>query len=224
MKSDRRAFTAVELIVAISITAMIALSAAGVSMVLSRAYADSRQSYSSLQTARSVIMRIRREISQAKLITSVTPGTVVYWQADLNGDGQINISELAVIEFDSEQQLLLAHKVVFPDSMDADTQAAFDVKVPLQNAVNSTVENLIRNNIRSVSRILGTGITSFTATATPDCPRAQLLSVRIATGHGISAVIMQTAVAVRASRIWDIAMADGQYVLLGTNSNGDQGD
>jgi prepilin-type N-terminal cleavage/methylation domain-containing protein len=103
-RSNRRGFTLLELTMAIAITSVIALSVAGVSMGLSRAYANSEGYYQTSQNARSAMMGVQSLLRKAKLVLSVSDDGVVFWAQDVNGDGRINRSEVTTLIYDKESR------------------------------------------------------------------------------------------------------------------------
>ena len=70
MKRRRKAFTLVEMVMAISITAITGLAVAGVTVALSNAHAHSETFYQSLRTGHFVMHRLQNGLRCARLVTA----------------------------------------------------------------------------------------------------------------------------------------------------------
>ena len=212
---SREGLTVAELVLALSITAMIALSAAGVSMALSTAYAQSQNSYENLQTLRSAMMRIQSELNRAKLIVAVGERTVVYWKDDTNGDGKINLSELATIRYDEPQRRIDKHQVVFPESMDPMTRKALDERVRLWSAMNiPTTVSTIEGSAYHQAQIIAEGVQAFAVDAAPPCPKAKTVTIKISAGDEVKFITIRSAATMRAGRTKDVGVSDNEYTLF----------
>lgn len=214
MKRLRKGLTVVELVIAMFIMALIATSAAGVFMVLSTAYSQSEANYNNLQALRSAILKIQEELNKAKLITAAQYDRIVYWTSDTNRDGRINLSELAEIRLDRTDLSIEKHQVVFPDGMDPLMRAALDYRVPLWAAMDvHQTTGLIENSLYHDSRVLAENVRDFYVNARPECPKAKLVTIRIAIGSETGCFTISNAATMRADRTGDIGISDGQFVL-----------
>lgn len=212
---SREGLTVAELVLALSITAMIAVSAGGVSMALSTAYAQSQNSYENLQTLRSAMMKIQFDLNRAKLIVAVGERTMVYWKEDTNGDGRINLSELATIRYDEPQRRIDKHRVVFPESMDPMTRKALDERVRLWSAINipATV-SMIEGSAYHAAETIAEGVQAFAVSAAPPCPRAEVVTIKITVGNEVKSITINSAATMRAGRTRDVGVSDNEYTLF----------
>jgi len=107
-------FTLVELLVALVVTSIILTAVATLAFALGTT-SDSMDDISRKQAqVRFVTMRISELIRHSKLICGTPGGELAVWEADENGDGQININELVYIEKGSAADYL--RLCVFPSS------------------------------------------------------------------------------------------------------------
>ena len=216
MHRRQNAFTVVEMVLAMAITAMIGLSVAGVAVALSTAQADQEESYQYAQTARSAINRIQGYLSRARLVTARGDGSLVYWIKDADGDGTISLEELGEIRRHSEDRTLRLHRVVFPDNMDEQVHAALNAQVELDCAADmASATQLIETNGRHVDQVEAEDVEAFDVAAYPECPVAKLVSIHLVIGQGERQVALRSAVALRADCTDEVAVSEGAYVLNG---------
>ena len=218
MTRKKAAFTLVELVIAMVIMAMIALSIAGVFTALSRAYANMDALDGNAQTSRVVLMRIQRTLSRARLVTGVTTDIVVYWVRDDNEDGGINLSELAVLKYDWDSETLTKHRVVFPESMDEATRELSDYRVSLMTAMDTVVtESFIVADAYYTETVLAENVSQFYASTQPGCPKGRMISVKMVLGSGPESVTIRIAAALRLDKTADIGIDENGYFLIAEN-------
>jgi len=220
MKRHRRGFTLAELLVSMSITAVIGASVAGMSVALSSAYANSQGVYENIQTGRSIMMRIQRELNRARLVAFADQGMLVFWSRDANNDGRINISELVVISHDDTTGALTSRQVVFPDTMNPAEREALDNPIDLVEGMSADIAGTIDRNANGAERILGDCVTAFEVSALPACPMARLVRLKITIEQDGKALTVRSAASLRADKTAEVQTSDGVYVLAaetGTN-------
>ncbi len=133
----QRGFTLVEVLLALSVLAVIGLALAGLMAFTTQAYAASDQLHQNLLGARNVMQRLQSTARKARLITAVTPNSVVFWAGDANGDGQINKNELFMVYLDGNHALRQVN-VAAPDSLNSITPLASVTSGPTAMAVLTT--------------------------------------------------------------------------------------
>lgn len=102
----KRAFTLVELLVAMTVTGIILTAVAALAFALGTA-TDSTEDVSTKQAQiRFATLRIQELIRHSKLICFAGDNDIALWRADENNDGNINIGELIYIETGSEYDCL----------------------------------------------------------------------------------------------------------------------
>jgi prepilin-type N-terminal cleavage/methylation domain-containing protein len=100
MKTSRteKAFTLVELLVALVVTGVILSAVATLAYAMSSASRVSEDTLLKQAQLRQARLRIAELIRTCKLICAAPGHDVAIWQADSNNDGKINIGELVYIE------------------------------------------------------------------------------------------------------------------------------
>lgn len=214
MRPCTRGFTLVELVVAVSITTVVALSVAGVSISLSSAYASTSDYQQSIQTGRIATLRIQNLLNKAKLVTASSDGLLVIWADDANGDRKINLNEMAVLTCDLPACEIRQYRVVFPDSMDEATLAALNHEMSLASAMNaSSVTNMLKTNTYSKLTVIATDVRDFKVETSPDPPNTVLMGIQITVGSGATSLTVRNAGKLRVNMTGYVGIADGQYVL-----------
>ena len=108
----RKGLTFVELVIGMTITALIAAAVATFLVSVSRGWAYSSAVQTQSTVSSQVMLRLNKLVKDAKQIgafraggisgTVTTPAAVLFWRGDLNGDDKIQFSELAVIQHDPD--------------------------------------------------------------------------------------------------------------------------
>lgn len=209
------AFTLPELVIGMTITALVGLSTGAVSRVLSGNYSQSQNYYQSLQNARVAMMRIESEVRQAKLVTEAATGELMLWQEPAGGDGYINLSELRCIAVEGNH--VSAYSVVFPAWWPAYWKQLMDSQIDLQSLLDSPAAwaSSIINYSYTVKTRLADNITSFSTAADPAAPLATLVTVKVSSGSGATACGLRSTVCLRNDRTSSVARAGSDYVLMG---------
>lgn len=125
-----RGFTLAEMVIAMSILSIIALTVAGAAMALSDSYSQATGYGDSVQIARTTMRYLQSLIVNAQMITCAGPTYFVVWR-DANNDGLFNVSEITTIEYNSATKSILEYRVGFPATWDAATLAAWNASMPL---------------------------------------------------------------------------------------------
>src|SRR3954453_19167418 len=103
-----RGFTLVELCLGLVVVAMVMSAVAAFALAVSNCWKFSDASQSALLTGNQALARLQRHLHDAKRTGYCTrrQATLVYWQADANGDGQMQFSELAMITYNGPTRTL----------------------------------------------------------------------------------------------------------------------
>lgn len=211
MKPRRTAFTMVEFMMAATITAIIGLSVAGVSMALSSAYANSQDYYESVQTARSSVLRMQQTIRCAKLVTTWGNGGLAVWAQDADLDGQIDTSEVTVWQYDSTKKELQEGRVEY--STDALRQA-MDAHESLASLTTlSGAVAVVNRSAYKQWRPLASNVQSFSVVGDLNNPKARLVTLQMTIGTGPGAMTLRSGVSLRADSTDRVQLSGNQYVL-----------
>jgi len=214
IKREQKGFTLTEFVIAMAITAITGLAVAGVSMALSRAYAHSENFYQYLQCSRAGIRHTQEVFSEAKLITAADGDTTVLWHKDINDDAQINLSEIKLIDHDSENNEVAEYSIVFPDDMSPATRAALDENRDLSWAMDiPDVRNELLGHNYCQKKLLATDVTSFSVSCQTSPPRTRLVQMTFDVGRPEHSIKLRSAAMLRADRTAYVGISDGEYVL-----------
>lgn len=97
-KYSRRAFTLVELLVALTVSSIILAAVASLAFAMSSAYDASDETAEIQSRLRVTTLRICELIKNSKLILDNRGDRVVLWQGDFNGNNMINPNEIVYID------------------------------------------------------------------------------------------------------------------------------
>ena len=203
MPMRSKAFTLVELMMGMAVTALVGLAAAGVSRTLGDSYVQSQHYYESIQCTRIGMMRLASEIRQAKLVTELGSAQLMLWQEPAGGDGGINLSELTLITYDPNADTINKYQVVFPTSWPAWLRQLMDSQVSLASLVSnpSYWASQIKTSSYVQTKALAGSITAVQYSSTQaGAPYTTLLTIQITAGSGGSGVTLRNSVKLRADR------------------------
>lgn len=123
----RRAFTLVELMIGMIITAMILGAVSALSLAMSTSWKSADGSQALCLSSHQATMRVQSRVRSCRYLGflragsidgNITPGAgVLYWKSDVNGDGLIQMGEAAWIEHDPPSKKLLLYEVIPTSSM-----------------------------------------------------------------------------------------------------------
>jgi len=133
--------TLVELMLGLTITAMIGLSVVMMLDALSygtTSQATLRNAVVKLQATRS---RIDASVRGSAMVLDQADGRLFLWTADTRDNDEPNLSELRVIEFDSDTGGLVSYAVAFPENWTAQQIEAADTSYPLNTNFAQLVAN-----------------------------------------------------------------------------------
>ena len=212
MKRTTSAFTLLETTLAISVIAIMGLTAAGVAMALSNSYHGSKDYYQCVQVSRVALVRLSNSLRIAELVTDASSDSVMIWREDTNDDGQINASELSVIHFDSQSQRILQDSIVFPGAWSEAQKAIFDSTFPLASATLS-VWSSVQNSIYLTSTPVAEGVEAFAVQVSPAAPLAKIVAFQMTVGNEGKSLTSREAVTIRAGQVSRVVWGGTGYTL-----------
>jgi hypothetical protein len=122
MTTRRRATTLPELIVGLTVTALVALGVASILQAASYGTSSRREVRRLAVRVHEVRSRVDSAIRSARAVLATGNGYIVLWTGDTRADGHVNLSELQLIELSPTNQLT-SYVTRFPASW---TQAQID--------------------------------------------------------------------------------------------------
>lgn len=209
--------TVVELVVAMAVTSMVALTVTGAFMALNTAVEHSDEHYLHVQTARCVSRLVQAALRKSKLVTAAEQGGLVLWAGDTNEDGKINISEVLVFRYLDVESKLEQAKVVFPDSMDPDTRAALDVHKALADLDDvAAVREMMATDFPDYycNEELATHVLSHSVYPDEAAPLTRMLKLRVTIGTARRSITVYPSGALRDDETDRVGLSEGEYVLI----------
>ena len=184
MRTNRTALTSLELTISLVIISVIALSAAGVTLVLSESHAETESRYDNTQAGRGALTLMQKYLNESKLVTALDRGTIVLWHRDRNEDGKINLSELVVLTHDSDRNAIKMVRVVFGEAMESGMVAALDYRIELFKATDvDYVMDCLKQDSRTYEEVIVENVQEFKAIAEPPCPMARMVRLYLIVGE-----------------------------------------
>ncbi|MCE5276648.1 MAG: prepilin-type N-terminal cleavage/methylation domain-containing protein [Planctomycetaceae bacterium] len=210
----RRGFTLAELILALATTAMVATAVAAMSVALSNAGQSSRDQQLCMQEARVAMRQLEDVTRKAKLITACDSRRVALWMSDANNDGQINMTEMGVIEWNSASGEVRLYRIVYPASWGQWLQTYMDYTVDLFYfvGINNATAN-VTSSYYAQSTLLASNVSSFKVSPSPAPPASNLLSIEMTLGSGAETTTLRTAVQIRGDKTASVYSYGGLYYL-----------
>lgn len=213
MTRRTRGFTLPEITLAMAIAAVVGLTVVSVSMALSTAYVSSEDHYQNLQTARSVMERIRTTIRKSKLVTYSSVRYLALWAEDTNNNGQINLDEVVVLFYVPTLQEIRHYQIRFPDSMDPSMVAVLNLSVSLETATESFWVPTILSHPYVTRTTLGTSVQSLELTCRPVAPLTDFVKIELTVREGDSEVTLRSAACLLTDMTDSVGIMGGEYVL-----------
>lgn len=218
MSRTKKAFTLPELVIAISITSVIALAVATVASALSNAYHMTDEKEESIQSGRMAMTNMETAIRKGKLVLAASGAEMALWTGDANGDLSINVDELVLIRSIAGDRTIVSESVTFPDSMPDTVVMALNQTITLasltdlgnvrQSLTSATLANYF------ATRVLATDVESFAVATDVLPPLSRLVWIKMTVGEDPEEQIsLNNSVHLRADAVDDVASYDGVWVL-----------
>jgi prepilin-type N-terminal cleavage/methylation domain-containing protein len=127
----RKGVTLIELLLAIAITAMIALGVASMMTTVSTVSETDREARSALLRSLAVREALRAYVEESLCVLQVSDDnlTIAVWLEDDLGPGLVNISEMRVVRFDAATSAIVSERVTFSDGLHPVTRQNQDAVV-----------------------------------------------------------------------------------------------
>ena len=201
---------------AMAITSIIALSIAGVSLVLSTSYAQTQGFYANLQSGRAAMNTMQSALKKAKLVTGVSSSSLLFWAEGVNDadQGQINRGEMVLWTYDSTTKQLKQAQIVYPPSA-----VAMNTTLSLTSAATTpTANSLPATDVYAQWKVLANDVRAFSVTLDQAAPLTRCVKLKITTGDSAHQVTLESAVRLRADSTSNVtASATGGYELGASN-------
>lgn len=190
----RRGMTLVELLIAATMTAVVAAASATLVSAVSNAAVETTDVRSTRAAGYYALGRTTTMLREARGIGEVTPTAMSLWMEDLNDDDQLNLYEAVVIRYDGSTKQIIYEYLEQPDGnpMPLTQLALADFK-----SVGNVIGLLTSPDKKSV--VWADGVESLTFSAYPDYTDTRIVGVDFTIGSGAEAVNFSGAASPRAS-------------------------
>ena len=158
---SRRGLTLVELILAMTITAMACVAIAATMKATANTWEANQQDDQTLVSARIALRRLRTIVSNAKLFGYRSANELVLWAGDENGNFQIEYSECAMIRYDPATDQLQLLDIYFPPGTPQGDIDARNVTLIFTDFSAPQVLTLLGADAYVRSRTLADNVVSF---------------------------------------------------------------
>jgi len=206
-------FTLAELILAITITSMVAVAVAGATMALYSAYRRSEGFNDSLQTARAATRMLQAMVVEAQLITAVEPGGFAVWR-DTNGDDLINLTELVPVIHDPATNTIKKYIIEYPPEWSQEMRDSCDYSIVLKDATDlDEVVNRITGDAHHRIVTLAENIETFAVYARAPGPVNTFLETTVQAKTDSRAITLTTGATMEDHAVDRLQFQGGHWIL-----------
>ncbi|MFH1416762.1 MAG: prepilin-type N-terminal cleavage/methylation domain-containing protein [Planctomycetota bacterium] len=171
----RRAFTLIEMLLAASITAMVAMAGTALVFAISNASQTNRNICDTKNLGHYALSRATRKIRSARAVGTVMPRRVVLWAADVNEDDELNLNEIAIISYDNATKKLVYRHLESSSDTTVITEAQF---------TNATTVRTLLDNAGAENVVWATGIESLDFIGYPADTETRVVDVHLTILNG----------------------------------------
>lgn len=222
-----RAMTLVELVLAISLTAVIGLAVAGVAFGISHAQASTESLTDSIQSGRTGIMRVDAQVRKARLVLATDSNTLSLWMGDLNGDLKLNLDEIVQVTFSNTgtntnavasapRGTLQLRQLNFAGVSDG-TKAALNVPKTLSDLSTTGKINALLNQTTYssylVTTTVATNVQSLSVVPDLAAPFARRVLLQVKLGGGDQQINLTDSAMMRADATGNVSLVASVPVL-----------
>ncbi|MFQ5422689.1 MAG: type II secretion system protein J [Phycisphaerae bacterium] len=191
LRSRRSAFTFIELMLAATITALVAVAGSTLIFATTNASLAVRDVRTINTAGNYALSRVGMAIRQARAIGQVTPTAVVLWTSDRNADDVVNLDEIAILSY-----IALDKRIVFEDVAPPPTGSL--AAVPTATFTNVALAEALIGTATARSVTWADGVQTLAFTGYPSLVQTRLVEVRFTMGSGPSEAAFQTDASPRA--------------------------
>jgi hypothetical protein len=214
-RPHKKAFTVAELLIAMSITAVVGLAVASVASALSHAHGQAESLWNAIQSARTGMGRIETLLRKAKLVTGTGPDRLLCWMGDANDNREIDLDEIALIHRVADARTVQLSRVVFPETMPDELVDALNLRRRLYewgypDEAQQLMEEGLYDPYRSTV-VLATDVEDFQVSVDAAAPFTRLVIVRMTVGPLTEQITLTSAVVLRADAVDNILLIDADH-------------
>lgn len=169
--------TLVELMLSLTITAIVGVAISSMLVATSRATATSSDGRSLLVRHRIISARMNASVRQSTMVLETGSTYVVLWRGDSDSSGAPNMTELQRIELSSGS--IISYRWSLPAGWSDVAKAAADTAYNLNSNFN-TATNTLKSSAYCTTEVWTTGVTAWSLTLdSATAQNASLLSYRV---------------------------------------------
>jgi type II secretory pathway pseudopilin PulG len=161
VRTGRRGFTFVEILIAAMITAMTLGAAATMVNAISNAALETKETRNEKKAGRILVDRVSERIRNARGIGEVRPDAIVLWEKDTNSDDRVNLHETSVITYSTSTKELT--RTITSGSSAADVGP----EVPTATFTNVDSLNALAGGYTKQEAVIGERVESFSMSGYP---------------------------------------------------------
>lgn len=181
-----RALTLMELMLALTITAIMGLAIAQMLYAASSATASRNDMRALVTRQKALTVRLDEAIRGSNMVLASGSNYLVLWMGDTRADDQPNLSEIRRIEYSSSLGQIISWKASFPSSWTAAAITAADTQYDLATADFNAVTTALKGSSTFPSEVWARNISGFSvAINNAVAQSATLVSYRITTTNGV---------------------------------------
>ena len=211
----RKAFTLVEILLAVVVTSVVGLCVVTVTGAMFRSMEASNDSYGCVQTGRVLTLRLSKAVRCAQLVTDVSDDAtaVMVWQSDDNGDRKINLTELLIVRWNAQNERLEEEVIAFPENWSQAVIDALNVNVPLSQATLSSSVLVSYYGTYGNTETLAEGITAFSVQADVAAPKSKVVGFHLSIARKGQEMSTRRTATLRAGQVHRVSGTEGAYAL-----------
>jgi len=187
-RSTQRAFTLVELLLGLAVTAMVAASLAALSQAAFYGSDQARDVQRAQSAAAIATIRIRTAVRECRAIGYVGAGGAALWRDDANRDGRINLSEVATLWQDDRE--LKYTTIELP-------RGTYDLQISETLFRHPLLIGVVDLHAHSKTVVWTERLNDLTLTPWPAGADAKGLNVRLTLDAGAATFVTETAAGLR---------------------------
>jgi type II secretory pathway pseudopilin PulG len=225
-RPDPRGFTLPELFLSISVTALIGLAVASVSVGLSNAYHSTDEMEDAVQTGRAAMNHMEELFRGSKLVLAQSHNQVAVWTGDADASGSVNLDEIVLVAGDSADGVVTARSVDLSEA-EAGVREALNEVLALEevDTVGKVRGRMDGGGVANYKQelVLADEVSGFNVETDQGAPYTGCLSLRMTVGQGGEQITLNTSVALRADAREYVGEVGGRPHLDMPDQGGGQG-
>ncbi len=188
----RGAFTFVEMLLAAMITALVATTGTTLIYAMTSAAEETRGTRSTKSAGHYALSRVARAIRSSRAIGEVTPTAISVWWGDIDGDDELNLAEMAVIDYDEALEQLRYTYLRTPTADDR------NLITPQGNFESVSVITTLLSSAGAETVVWAKNVEALTFAGFPANTDTRIVELCLTIGSGADETVFRTSASPRA--------------------------